>query len=160
MWASKYSGGDILQMLRQSPGIFYSIFLLFKMKSCNWIFRDQHNYKPFQNSNKGNFGHNLNLNLNASTILILIWFLSFSHLQAWWRIRFVMLVTAELHQFPTFIGRSRAPALEIKTKVPEYHAKISQLRRWPLLWPSPGWKRLLALSPFTFKTILRCWTTE
>ena len=30
-----------------------------------------------------------------------------------------MLVTAELHQFPTFIGRSRAPALEIKTKVPK-----------------------------------------
>ena len=38
--------------------------------------------------------------------------------------------------------------LELETKVIRRYAKISQSRRRPLLWPSPGWKGLLALSHF------------
>ena len=39
-------------------------------------------------------------------------------------------------------------ALELETKVKRRFTKISQSRRRPLLGPSPGWKRLLALLHF------------
>ena len=38
---------------------------------------------------------------------------------------------------------------ELQTKVKRRFTKILQSRRWPLLGPSPGWKRLLALSYLT-----------
>ena len=60
-----------------------------------------------------------------------------------------MLVTAELHQFPTFIGRSRAPALEIKTKVPKNFTITEKVPTRVFSWLKAY------TSAFTSKTLLR-----